>query len=216
LSACIRRPRRSSYPTRSASGTSPRCGLALAGPSPANVVCDRHAAAALPRPGGHHVCIVLGHREPSISAEHRISHESLGRLHRAESIARRRPALAAVLTHDDELKTALYRIAQEAMTNGLKHSSADSLEVKIVEAHGSVTVHVGDDGQGFDPSATSEGFGLVGMRECVELLDGTLAVESAPGAGTTVIAQLPARRRPTVDVADMTECPRRSASSRRT
>ncbi len=63
------------------------------------VVCDRSAAAELPaHRGGHHVCVVLGHREPSISAEHRISHESLGRLHRAEWIARRRPTLAAVLT----------------------------------------------------------------------------------------------------------------------
>jgi glucosamine-6-phosphate deaminase len=63
------------------------------------VVCDRAAAAGLPpHRGGHHVCVVLGHREPSISAEHRISHESLGRLHRAEWIARRHPTLAAVLT----------------------------------------------------------------------------------------------------------------------
>ena len=63
------------------------------------VVCDRNAAAELPpHRGGHHVCVVLGHREPSISAEHRISHESLGRLHRAEWIARRRPTLAAILT----------------------------------------------------------------------------------------------------------------------
>jgi glucosamine-6-phosphate deaminase len=63
------------------------------------VICDRNAAAGLPaHAGGHHVCVVLGHREPSISAEHRISHESLGRLHRAEWIARRRPTLAAVLT----------------------------------------------------------------------------------------------------------------------
>jgi glucosamine-6-phosphate deaminase len=63
------------------------------------VACDRSAAAQLPpHRGGHHVCVVLGHREPSISAEHRISHESLGRLHRAEWIARRRPTLAAVLT----------------------------------------------------------------------------------------------------------------------
>jgi glucosamine-6-phosphate deaminase len=63
------------------------------------VICDRNAAAELPpHRGGHHVCVVLGHREPSISAEHRISHESLGRLHRAEWIARRRPTLAAVLT----------------------------------------------------------------------------------------------------------------------
>jgi uncharacterized SAM-binding protein YcdF (DUF218 family) len=63
------------------------------------VICDRAAAAALPpREGGHHVCVVLGHREPDISVEHRISHESLGRLHRAEWVARRRPTLAAVLT----------------------------------------------------------------------------------------------------------------------
>ncbi|HEX5619625.1 MAG TPA: 6-phosphogluconolactonase [Solirubrobacteraceae bacterium] len=63
------------------------------------VICDRSAAGELPvHRGGHHVCVVLGHREPSISAEHRISHESLGRLHRAEWIARRRPTLAAVLT----------------------------------------------------------------------------------------------------------------------
>ena len=63
------------------------------------VVCDRNAATELPpHRGGHHVCVVLGHREPSISAEHRISHESLGRLQRAEWIARRRPTLAAVLT----------------------------------------------------------------------------------------------------------------------
>jgi glucosamine-6-phosphate deaminase len=63
------------------------------------VLCDRSAARDLPRhPGGHHVCVVLGHREPTISAEHRISHESLGRLHRAEWVARRHPTLAAVLT----------------------------------------------------------------------------------------------------------------------
>jgi glucosamine-6-phosphate deaminase len=63
------------------------------------VICDRDAAADLPaHGGGHHVCVVLGHREPTISAEHRISHESLGRLHRAEWIARRRPTLATVLT----------------------------------------------------------------------------------------------------------------------
>jgi glucosamine-6-phosphate deaminase len=63
------------------------------------VVCDHNAAAELPpHRGGHHVCVVLGHREPSISAAHRISHESLGRLHRAEWIARRHPTLAAILT----------------------------------------------------------------------------------------------------------------------
>ena len=63
------------------------------------VICDRAAGAGLPpRDGGDHVCVVLGHREPDISVEHRISHESLGRLHRAEWVARRRPTLAVVLT----------------------------------------------------------------------------------------------------------------------
>ena len=63
------------------------------------VLCDLSAARDLPpHRGGHHVCVVLGHREPSISAEHRISHESLGRLHRAEWVARQRPTLAALLT----------------------------------------------------------------------------------------------------------------------
>ena len=88
-----------------------RCGDAAGRAEPASpasllrahpritVVCDRRAAAELPaHRGGHHVCVVLGHREPSISAEHRISHESLGRVHRAEWIARNRPTLAAILT----------------------------------------------------------------------------------------------------------------------
>ena len=63
------------------------------------VLCDRTAARDLPpHRGGHHVCVVLGHREPSVSTEHRISHESLGRLHRAEWVARRHPTIAAILT----------------------------------------------------------------------------------------------------------------------
>jgi hypothetical protein len=63
------------------------------------VVCDREAAAELPpHRGGEHVCVVLGHREPGLSVEHRISHESLGRVHRAEWVARREPTLATILT----------------------------------------------------------------------------------------------------------------------
>ena len=123
--------------------------------------------------------------------------------------------------HDDELETALYRIAQEAMTNGLKHSGAQLLTVDIAEADGHVTVSVHDDGQGFDPSARAEGFGLLGMRERVELLDGTLTVVSAPGEGTTLSARLPVRRRPAANgaddpVVDTTAPARRSAASSRT
>ena len=52
-----------------------------------------------------------------------------------------------------------------------------------------------DDGAGFDPAAGRAGFGLIGMRERVALVRGTLVVESAPGAGTTLRASIPTRRR---------------------
>ncbi len=96
--------------------------------------------------------------------------------------------------HDPDLETALYRIAQEAMTNALKHSGSESLAVDVEEAEGWVTIRVRDDGQGFDESGTSGGFGLVSMRERAELLDGSVTIDSAPGAGTTLTARLPARR----------------------
>ena len=52
-----------------------------------------------------------------------------------------------------------------------------------------------DDGKGFDPAAQSAGFGLLGMRERLALVHGTLEVESAPGAGTLIRASIPIRRR---------------------
>ncbi len=122
---------------------------------------------------------------------------------------------------DDELETALYRVTQEAMTNGVKHSGAEVLTVEVFEADGRATVRVQDDGQGFDPSEAPEGFGLVGMRERVELLGGSLVIDAAPGAGTTVTARLPMRRRPAANGAERSHAatttePKRSASSRRT
>ena len=109
--------------------------------------------------------------------------------------------------HEDELETAVYRITQEAMTNGLKHSGAGALQVDLVEADGHVTVSVRDDGQGFDASVSSEGFGLMGMRERVELLGGQLEVDSTTGAGTTVTARLPVRRRAARNDASLTARP---------
>jgi signal transduction histidine kinase len=97
--------------------------------------------------------------------------------------------------HAPELETALYRIVQEALTNAAKHGGAGRAVVEIHEADGTVHLEVRDDGAGFDPTAETDGFGLLGMRERVELLDGALQVDSAPGAGTTVRATFPARRR---------------------
>jgi signal transduction histidine kinase len=122
---------------------------------------------------------------------------------------------------EDEVETAVYRVAQEAMTNAVKHSGAESIVVDLSDADGHTVVRVHDDGQGFDPSEAPDGFGLVGMRERVGLLGGSLVIETAPGAGATVTARLPARRRPAANGADRslastTARPKRSASSKST
>lgn len=95
---------------------------------------------------------------------------------------------------EPELETAVYRIVQEAITNARKHSGAPSIETRITDEDGAVMILVRDKGSGFDPQSRSDGFGLTGMRERVESLGGTIAVDSAPGRGTTVSVRLPERR----------------------
>ncbi len=101
----------------------------------------------------------------------------------------------ALARHTPELETAIYRIVQEALTNATKHGRARRAVVEIHEDANTVHVEVRDDGTGFDPSADTRGFGVLGMRERVELLDGTLEIDSSPGAGTTVRASFPVQRR---------------------
>jgi signal transduction histidine kinase len=97
--------------------------------------------------------------------------------------------------HTEELEASLYRIVQEALTNAVKHGAATHARVEVSEDDSTVHITVSDDGSGFDPTAAVTGFGLLGMRERVELLGGTIEIESAPGAGTTVKASIPAQRR---------------------
>jgi signal transduction histidine kinase len=97
--------------------------------------------------------------------------------------------------HQPELETALYRIVQEALTNATKHGGATRAVVEVSEDERQIHVEVRDNGSGFAPTSRTEGFGLLGMRERVELLDGTLNVDSEPGRGTTIYADLPGRRR---------------------
>jgi two-component system, NarL family, sensor histidine kinase DevS len=93
-----------------------------------------------------------------------------------------------------EVETAFYRIIQEALTNIVKHARASRVSILLTYRDGSVAAIVEDDGSGFDPSATSDdGLGLVGMRERVGLIGGRLRIESAPGSGTTVRAEVPLR-----------------------
>jgi two-component system, NarL family, sensor histidine kinase DevS len=93
-----------------------------------------------------------------------------------------------------ELETALYRIAQEALTNAARHGGASRVVIDVCEDPTSIQLSVSDDGSGFDPRAETKGFGLLGMRERVELLGGGLELDSAPGAGAKVVASFPPLR----------------------
>jgi two-component system, NarL family, sensor histidine kinase DevS len=95
----------------------------------------------------------------------------------------------------DELEVGVYRIVQEALTNAVKHGAAAHARVQVIERDDRVSVLVSDDGRGFDPSARTAGFGLMGMRERSDLLGGRLSVDSSPGGGTTVSATFAVARR---------------------
>jgi signal transduction histidine kinase len=91
-----------------------------------------------------------------------------------------------------EVETALFRIIQESLTNIVKHARARNISIVLARKPGAAVAVIEDDGQGFDPSSVRDGgFGLEGMRERVGLLDGRLQIESAEGAGTTLIAEVP-------------------------
>ena len=89
------------------------------------------------------------------------------------------------------LETAVYRLVQEALNNVSKHSMAQRAELQVRELPGHIEIEVSDDGVGFEPNLVREGFGLVGMRERVTLLGGTLTIDSTPGLGTRVRAEIP-------------------------
>ena len=95
-----------------------------------------------------------------------------------------------------EIESTAYRLVQEAINNVVKHAQAERIQVEVIEAGGSVHLTVRDDGNGFDPSRTDGGFGLIGMQERVELVGGRLSIESARGRGTEVRAELPATHEP--------------------
>ena len=92
-----------------------------------------------------------------------------------------------------EIENAIYRLVQEALTNVSKHALAERAAISVRELNGSVEVEVRDEGIGFGLDESTGGFGLVGMRERAELVDGKLAVTSTPGEGTTVSIVVPAK-----------------------
>lgn len=94
----------------------------------------------------------------------------------------------AGLSRDTEV--VLLRCAQEGLANVRKHSRASTAKVVLSSDGAAVTLRVMDNGRGFDPAAAN-GFGLVGMRDRLALVDGSLGVASTPGSGTVLTATLP-------------------------
>jgi signal transduction histidine kinase len=91
-----------------------------------------------------------------------------------------------------EAAVALFRIAQEALNNAAKHSSAKRITVGLEEKGNELVLSVSDDGKGFDPASAPRGrWGMTTMRERAEAAGGRLSVESSPGSGTTVSAAVP-------------------------
>jgi signal transduction histidine kinase len=91
-----------------------------------------------------------------------------------------------------EAEQELYRVAQEALNNVLKHSRATRVRVAVTQADGRVAMEIADDGVGFEPEIHMGGFGVSGMRERVVRLGGSLRVDSTPGEGTFVRIEVPA------------------------
>ncbi len=91
-----------------------------------------------------------------------------------------------------EVETTLYRVVQESLTNIVKHAKAHNISVSIARRGSTVAAVIEDDGAGFDQRAVrGEGVGLLGMRERLSFVDGRLEIESRPGAGTTIVAEVP-------------------------
>jgi signal transduction histidine kinase len=139
--------------------------------------------------------LIAGLRPPALEAEGLAT-----TLRKQVDVLRRAHRTAIELTVDgdgrldlDRAQEAL-RIAQEALRNALQHAHAGTVEVRLDQRGGGLTLTVQDDGVGFDQSARStrsRRLGLTTMRERARALGGTVRIESAPGAGTTVRLEVP-------------------------
>ena len=93
--------------------------------------------------------------------------------------------------HRPAVEATIYRVVQEALSNVIRHAGARLADVSVTEADGAITVRVRDDGHGIRDEASGSSFGLIGMRERLALVGGTLRITSPPDGGTLVEALLP-------------------------
>ena len=107
------------------------------------------------------------------------------------------PCLVEVPENSPQLVDAkaigLFRILQEALTNVMRHAEAHTVQLRLLREGDELCLSVSDDGRGFDVATVGRGssFGLVGMRERVLMMGGTLDIDSAPGEGTTLSVRIP-------------------------
>jgi signal transduction histidine kinase len=88
-------------------------------------------------------------------------------------------------------EVVLLRVCQEALANVRKHAKANAVQVRLCYGQDAVRLEITDDGGGFDCAAATRGYGLRGMRERVQQVGGTMSVNSAPGTGTAILAEVP-------------------------
>jgi len=105
-------------------------------------------------------------------------------------------AFAGVEEMETARRTVLFRVAQEALTNVARHAKASRADVSLQKLPDGICMKIKDDGQSFQVERTlhangGKRLGLLGMRERLEMVGGKFGVESAPGKGTTIIAQIP-------------------------
>jgi two-component system, NarL family, sensor histidine kinase DegS len=102
-------------------------------------------------------------------------------------------ALGQTRRFPNKMEIAIFRLVQESVSNAVKHSDAKLIEVKLEFTQKFISLFIRDDGKGFDMAkpTKSNSFGMMGMRERVELLEGTLKVKSRLNFGTSVYIQIP-------------------------
>ncbi len=95
----------------------------------------------------------------------------------------------------EDVALCLYRVAQEALRNVIRHSGARHAGVELSASAGGICLQIDDDGAGFDPASAwgTEGLGLVSMRERLHLVGGSIAIDARPSGGTRVEVQVPLR-----------------------
>jgi signal transduction histidine kinase len=119
-------------------------------------------------------------------------------------------AFSGIENADTATHTALYRIAQEALTNVARHAKASQAKVTLTGHDGTISMEISDDGIGFEVEGQSSAkkttrLGLLGMKERIEMIGGSFCIQSAPGKGTTIRIEIPAAPGTTPD--NSIKCP---------